>query len=77
MGNSSRRAAAQAFYKNVLESSSYNESDDETDLLIAAAGMVNEHYLMLSRKSGSSKEAPVQLRSRLRSWPSTLLQVLF
>jgi hypothetical protein len=42
MGNNSRRAAAQAFYKNILESSSDEESDGETDLLITAAGMVNE-----------------------------------
>jgi hypothetical protein len=46
MGNSSRRATAQAFYENVLKSSSDVESESETDLLIAAAGMVNEHFLM-------------------------------
>jgi hypothetical protein len=50
MGSSSRMAAIQAFYENVLESSSEKESDSETDLLIAAAAMVNNHYLMLPRR---------------------------
>jgi hypothetical protein len=54
MGSSTRRAASQAFYENVLESSSDEDSDGETDLLIAATGMGNEHFLMPPRKGGSS-----------------------
>jgi hypothetical protein len=40
----------------VLESSSDEDSDGETDLLMAAAGMVNEHFLMPPRRGGSSKQ---------------------
>jgi hypothetical protein len=55
MGNSSHRAATQAFYDNVLMLSSDEESNSETDLLMAAAGMVNKHFLMPPRIGGSSK----------------------
>jgi hypothetical protein len=51
----SHRAVAQAFYENVLDSSSNEESDGETDLLMAAAGMVNEHFLIPPRRDGLSK----------------------
>jgi hypothetical protein len=40
----------------VLESSSDEDSDGETDLLMAAAGMVNEHFLMPPRRGGSCKQ---------------------
>jgi hypothetical protein len=40
----------------MLMSSSDEESDGETDLLMAAAGMVNEHFLMPPRRGGSSKK---------------------
>jgi hypothetical protein len=56
MGSSSHRAAALAFYKNVLESSSDEESNGETNLLIAAAGMVNKQFLMPACRGGSSKK---------------------
>jgi hypothetical protein len=36
--------------------SSDEESDGETKLLMAAAGMVNEHFLMPARRGGSSKK---------------------
>jgi hypothetical protein len=41
MGSSSCRAATKVLYDDVLMSSSDEESDSETDLLMAAAGMVN------------------------------------
>jgi hypothetical protein len=44
------------FYKNVLKSASKEESDNEIDLLIAAAAMVNDHYPMSPRTGGSSKK---------------------
>jgi hypothetical protein len=50
IGSSSRRAAAHTFYENVIESLSDEESDGETDLLMAAAGMMNEHFLMPPRR---------------------------
>jgi hypothetical protein len=56
MGSSSRRAAAKAYYDNVLMSSSNEDSDGETELLIAAVGMVNEHFLMPPCRGGSSKK---------------------
>jgi hypothetical protein len=56
MSNSSHRAAAQAFYENVLQSSSDEESDGETDLLMATAGMVNEEFLLPPRRGGLSKK---------------------
>jgi hypothetical protein len=56
MGISSRRAAVQAFYENVLNLSSDEESDGETDLLMADTGMVNEHFLMPPHRGGSSKK---------------------
>jgi hypothetical protein len=56
MGSSSRRAAAKAYYNNVLMSSSDEESDGETDFLMAAAGMVSEHFLMPPCRGGSSKK---------------------
>jgi hypothetical protein len=37
-------------------SSSGEESDGETNLLMAAAGMVNEHFLMPPRRGGSSQK---------------------
>jgi hypothetical protein len=44
MGSSSRRAATKAYFDNVLMSSSDEDSEGETELLLAAAGMVNEHF---------------------------------
>jgi hypothetical protein len=55
MGSS--RATIQNFYGNVLESSSDEESDGEIDLLIAIATMVNDHYLMPSRRGGHRRSA--------------------
>jgi hypothetical protein len=40
----------------VLNLSSDEESDDETDLLMADTGMVNEHFLMPPHRGGSSKK---------------------
>jgi hypothetical protein len=73
MGSSSRRAAIEEFYKNVLESSSEEEFDGETKLLIPAAAMVNKHYLMRPCMGCSSKK---QRRSRSRSLPPAPLQGL-
>jgi hypothetical protein len=56
MGRSNRRAAALAFYENVLNSSTDEESDGETDLFMAAASMVNEHFLMPPHRGGLSKK---------------------
>jgi hypothetical protein len=56
MGSSSRRAATKAYFDNVLISSSDKDSDGETELLLAATGMVNEHFLMPPRRGGSSKK---------------------
>jgi hypothetical protein len=56
MGISSRRAATQAFYENVLESSSDEEFDGETDLLMAVAGMVNKEFLLPPPRGGSSRK---------------------
>jgi hypothetical protein len=56
MGRSSRKAASKAYFDNMLMSSSDEESDGETDLLMAAAGMVNEHFLMPPRRGCSSKK---------------------
>jgi hypothetical protein len=56
MGSSSRRAAAKAYFHNVLMSLSNEDSDGEPELLIADAGMVNEHFLMPPRGGGSSKK---------------------
>jgi hypothetical protein len=56
MGNSSRRAAAKAYCDNVLMSSSDEETDGETDLLMAMTSMVNEHFLMPPRRGGSYKQ---------------------
>jgi hypothetical protein len=56
MGSSNRRAAAQAFYENVRNSSIDEESDGETDLFMAAASMVNEHFLMPPHRGGSTKK---------------------
>jgi hypothetical protein len=53
---SSRRTAAKAYFDNVLMSFSNEDSDSETELLVAAAGMVNEHFLMPRRRGGSSKK---------------------
>jgi hypothetical protein len=55
MGSSSRGASAKAYYDNVLISSSDRDSDDEINLLMAAAGMVNEHFLMPPHSGSSSK----------------------
>jgi hypothetical protein len=56
MGSSSHRVAAKAYYDNVLMSSSDEESDGETNLLMAAADMKNEHFLMPPHIDGSSKK---------------------
>jgi hypothetical protein len=56
MGSSSCRAATKAYFDNVLMSSSDEESDDETEFLMAIDGMVNEHFLMPTRRGGSSKK---------------------
>jgi hypothetical protein len=56
MGSNSRRATAKAYFNNVLMSSSGEDSDGETELLLAAAGMVNEHFLMPPRRGVSSKK---------------------
>jgi hypothetical protein len=56
MGISSRRAAAKAYYDNMLMPSFGEDSDDEADLLMAAADMVNENFLIPPRRGGSSKE---------------------
>jgi hypothetical protein len=74
MGISSRRAATQAFYKNMLESSSDEESDGETDLLMAAGGMVNEQFLMPPRRGSSLKKWEANM-DRV-SWPRAHVQGL-
>jgi hypothetical protein len=51
MGSSSHRAAAKAYFDNVLMSSSDEDSDGEIELLVAAAGMVN--VLMPPCRGGS------------------------
>jgi hypothetical protein len=56
MGSSSRRTGAKAYFDNMLMSSSDEDSDGETEVLMAAAGMVNEHFLMPPRRGGSSKK---------------------
>jgi hypothetical protein len=56
MGSNTRRAAAKAYFDNVLMSSSDEDSDGETGPLLAAAGMVNEHFLMPPHRGGSSKK---------------------
>jgi hypothetical protein len=45
-----------AYFDNVLMLSSDEDSDGETELLVAATGMVNEHFLMPPRRGGSSKK---------------------
>jgi hypothetical protein len=40
----------------VLESSSDEESDGETDLLLVAIGMANEQFMMPPSRGGSSKK---------------------
>jgi hypothetical protein len=47
----------------VLKSSSDVELESETDLLIAAAGMVNEHFLMPPRRGWLVAEDVGQHRS--------------
>jgi hypothetical protein len=44
------------FYKNVIESSSDEESDGETELLFAAANMMHDQYLLPPRRGGSSEK---------------------
>jgi hypothetical protein len=56
MGSNSCRVATNTSYDNVLMSSSDEESDGETDLLMVAAGMVNEHFLMPPHRGVSSKK---------------------
>jgi hypothetical protein len=56
MGNSSHRAAAKAYFDNVLMSSSDEDTDNEIELLVVVVGMVNEHFLMPPRRGGSSKK---------------------
>jgi hypothetical protein len=46
--------AIEYFYKNIIKSSSDEESDGETELLFTAARMAHDHYLLLKRKGGSS-----------------------
>jgi hypothetical protein len=46
--------AIECFYKNIIKSSSDEESDGETELLFTAARMAHDHYLLLKRKGGSS-----------------------
>jgi hypothetical protein len=70
---SSRRAAIHAFYGNVLKSSSDEESDGETNLLRAAAAMVNDHYLMQPRRGVSSKKRLPNVDHDQESWPPTPL----
>jgi hypothetical protein len=63
MGSSSRRAAAHAFYENVLELTADEESNGETDLLLVAVGMVNAHFLMPPRRDGLSKKREANVDS--------------
>jgi len=42
-------------YKNFVELSSEEESDGETEILLAAAQMVHDHYLLPPRRGDSSK----------------------
>jgi hypothetical protein len=42
------------FYKNVIESSSDKESDGETELLLAAASMAHDHFMLPKHRGGSS-----------------------
>jgi hypothetical protein len=42
------------FYKNLIKSSSGEESGGKTELLFTAARMAHDHYLLLKRKGGSS-----------------------
>jgi hypothetical protein len=44
------------FYKNVMESSSDEDSDGETDLFFAAASMVHDQYLLPLCRGSSSKK---------------------
>jgi hypothetical protein len=56
MGSSSHRAAAKAYFDNVLMSSSDEESDGETDILMATAGIVSEHFPIPPHRDCSSKK---------------------
>jgi hypothetical protein len=56
MSSSSHRAATQAFYVIVLESSSDEVSDGKTDILMAAIGTTNEEFMLPPCKGGSSKK---------------------
>jgi hypothetical protein len=38
------------FYKNVIGSSSYKESDGETELLFIAGSMMHNHYIEVQGK---------------------------
>jgi hypothetical protein len=53
MGSSQR--SIEFFYKNFVESSSEEESDGETEILLAVAQMVHDHYLLPPHRGGSSK----------------------
>jgi hypothetical protein len=55
MGSSSCRAAALAYYDNVLMSSSDEDLNGETDLLMVVVGIVNEHFLMPPRRAAHLK----------------------
>jgi hypothetical protein len=48
------RKSIEFFYKNVIESSSDEESDGETELLPAATSMAHNHFLLPKRRGGSS-----------------------
>ena len=55
MASSSRRAAIEYFYKNIIDSSSEEDSDGETEMLFAAASLVHAQCLMPVKRGGSSK----------------------
>jgi hypothetical protein len=46
--------AIEFFYKNVIESSSDEESDGENKFLFTAANMMKNHHLLSRRRGGSS-----------------------
>jgi hypothetical protein len=48
------KKAIEFFYKNVIESSSDKESDGETELLLAAASMAHDHFMLPKHRGGSS-----------------------
>jgi hypothetical protein len=46
--------AIEFFYKNVMESSSDEEFDSETELLFTTASMEHDHYMLPKHMGGSS-----------------------